>query len=104
VSARPQLSVRACSWTPAGPPGQTMRLVMLLLSKKTLEAPTVGNISRLDSRAFGLAVYASQRRCRRQIVSYLPTIARPHAKLASGGGQPDRAGSAHKVSERYSLG
>ena len=60
VSARPQLSVRACSKTPVGSPFQTLRKGdMAPQDSKTGSSDERIGISGLNSRAFGLAVYAS---------------------------------------------
>ena len=66
--------------------------------KFTGEAPAIGLISRLNSKAFKLTVYASQHRVNRwSAISYRRMITHTHAKLVSGGGQPYRAGSSCKV-------
>jgi hypothetical protein len=101
VSVRPQLSVRTCCYDPGRitVPDHIRKGDVVPQLKDTGNSDSV-KISRLNNRAFRLAVYASQRRFRRQMISHPLTITRPHAKLASGGGQPYRVGSSHKVSER----
>ena len=52
VSAKPQLSVRACSWTPVGPPFQTIRKGDVAPQYSEVEAPTI--ILRFEARWQGI--------------------------------------------------
>ena len=92
VPGEPRFSVCTCSPTPAGllAPDH-YGAAAWPLDRHGAKAPTKG-LSRLNSMAFGLAVYASQGR-----------LLRPHARLASGcwSGSPGRAFHPQGSNERF---